>query len=67
MALLPLAIFIGTAGYVSIFVAQYVGQNRCELVGRIVWQGVPTCFYFHKFVRLESKAWDFSDLFYLKA
>lgn len=40
MALLPLAIFIGTAGYVSIFVAQYVGQNRCELVGRIVWQGL---------------------------
>ena len=40
MALLPLAIFIGTAGYVSVFVAQYVGQNRCELVGRIVWQGL---------------------------
>lgn len=40
MSLLPLTIFTGTAGYVSVFVAQYVGQNRCDLAGRIVWQGV---------------------------
>lgn len=40
MSLLLLTIFTGTAGYVSVFVAQYVGQNRSELIGRIVWQGV---------------------------
>lgn len=40
MFFLFLSIFTGTAGYVSVFTAQYVGQNRSELIGRIVWQGV---------------------------
>ena len=40
MALLAMTIFVGTAGYVAVFVAQYMGQGRGDLVGRIVWQGV---------------------------
>ena len=40
MALLAMTIFMGTASYVSVFVAQYVGQGRCAPVGRVVWQGI---------------------------
>lgn len=40
MALLAMTIFVGTAGYVAVFVAQYKGQGRCDQIGRIVWQGV---------------------------
>ncbi len=40
MALLAMTIFVGTAGYVAVFVAQYKGQGRYDLIGRIVWQGV---------------------------
>lgn len=40
MALLAMTIFLGTTGYVSVFVAQYTGQARPEMVGRAVWQGV---------------------------
>jgi len=32
--------FIGTAGYVSTFVAQYHGADRPERVGPSVWQGI---------------------------
>ena len=32
--------FIGTAVYVSTFVAQYVGARRSERVGPAVWQGI---------------------------
>jgi MATE family multidrug resistance protein len=32
--------FIGTAGYVSTFVAQYHGAGRPERVGPVVWQGI---------------------------
>ena len=35
MALLPLAIFIGTAGYVSVFVAQYVANWWDASSGRV--------------------------------
>jgi len=40
MALLAMTLFLGTAGYVSVFVAQYAGQCRPELAGRAVWQGI---------------------------
>ncbi len=34
------ALFLGTAGYVNTFVAQYVGAERPERVGAAVWQGI---------------------------
>jgi multidrug resistance protein, MATE family len=34
-----LNLFIGTAGYVSIFVAQYWGANLHDRIGPILWQG----------------------------
>ena len=40
MALLAMTIFLGTTSYVSVFVAQYTGQGRPEMVGRAVWQGI---------------------------
>ncbi|MDP3429804.1 MAG: MATE family efflux transporter [Desulfomicrobium sp.] len=40
MALLAMTIFLGTTSYVSVFVAQYTGQGRPEMVGRVVWQGI---------------------------
>lgn len=40
MALLVMSIFMGTAGYVSVFVAQYTGAGRLDKVGRVLWQGV---------------------------
>ncbi len=40
MALLAMTVFLGTTGYVSVFVAQYTGQGRPEMVGRVVWQGI---------------------------
>ena len=33
------ALFLGTAGYVNTFVAQYEGAERPERVGSAVWQG----------------------------
>jgi len=33
-------IFIGTAGYVSTFVAQYTGANRNHAIGPVLWQGL---------------------------
>ena len=36
----PLAFFIGTAGYVSTFVAQYHGAEREHRIGPAVWQGI---------------------------
>ena len=35
-----MSIFIGTAGYVSTFVAQYHGAGRPERIGPVIWQGV---------------------------
>jgi len=35
-----MSLFIGTAGYVSTFVAQYVGAERPERIGPCVWQGL---------------------------
>lgn len=35
-----MSIFIGTAGYVSTFVAQYFGAGRWERIGPSVWQGM---------------------------
>ncbi|GAU07900.1 MATE family efflux transporter [Desulfoplanes formicivorans] len=40
MALLVMSVFIGTGGYVSVFVAQYTGAGRLDKVGRVLWQGV---------------------------
>jgi MATE family multidrug resistance protein len=40
MALLAMTVFLGTTSYVSVFVAQYTGQGRPEMVGRAVWQGI---------------------------
>lgn len=35
-----MSLFIGTAGYVSTFVAQYYGAERYERIGPSVWQGL---------------------------
>ena len=35
-----MSLFIGTAGYVSTFVAQYYGAERHERIGPSVWQGL---------------------------
>jgi MATE family multidrug resistance protein len=34
------SLFIGTAGYVSTFVAQYYGSGRKQMIGPSVWQGI---------------------------
>ena len=34
------ALFVGLAGYTSVFVAQYIGAGRSERVGASVWQGI---------------------------
>ena len=34
------SIFMGTAGYVSTFVAQYYGAKRYQRIGPAIWQGV---------------------------
>ncbi len=34
-----MSIFIGVAGYVTTFVAQYHGAKRPEMIGPVVWQG----------------------------
>jgi len=34
------SIFMGTAGYVSTFVAQYYGAGRYERIGPALWQGI---------------------------
>ena len=40
MVLLVMTMFIGTGGYVSVFVAQYTGAGRLDKVGRVLWQGM---------------------------
>ncbi|HFE53176.1 MAG TPA: MATE family efflux transporter, partial [Bacteroidetes bacterium] len=35
-----MSFFLGTAGYVNTFVAQYYGAQRYERIGPAVWQGV---------------------------
>ncbi|MBU2643920.1 MATE family efflux transporter [bacterium] len=35
-----LCFFIGTASFVSTFVAQYYGARQYDYIGRIVWQGI---------------------------
>lgn len=35
-----MALFLGTAGYVSTFVAQYYGAGRHDRIGPSVWQGI---------------------------
>jgi len=35
-----LSLFIGTASYVSAFVAQYYGSKQYEKIGKAVWQGI---------------------------
>jgi MATE family multidrug resistance protein len=35
-----MSLFIGTAGYVGTFVAQYYGAKRYERIGPVIWQGV---------------------------
>jgi len=35
-----MSLFIGTAGYVSTFVAQYYGAERDHRIGPVIWQGV---------------------------
>ena len=37
---MPLSFFLGTAGYVSTFVAQYFGAQRQQRIGPAVWQGI---------------------------
>ncbi len=40
LALLFVTVFFGTGGYVSVFVAQYIGSKQPEKVGAILWQGL---------------------------
>ncbi len=40
LALLCVTVFFGTGGYVSVFVAQYVGSKQPEKVGAVLWQGL---------------------------
>ena len=35
-----ISLFMGTSGYVSTFVAQYIGASRPERVGPAMWQGI---------------------------
>ncbi len=35
-----MSVFIGTAGYVSTFVAQYFGAGQPERIGPVLWQGI---------------------------
>ena len=35
-----MSLFLGTAGYVSTFVAQYHGSGRDERIGPVLWQGM---------------------------
>ena len=35
-----ISIFLGTAGYVNTFVAQYQGANREDRIGSVMWQGL---------------------------
>ncbi len=37
---LVIALFMGTGGYVNVFVAQYVGAGRPQRVGAALWQGI---------------------------
>ena len=39
-AFLFISFFLGTAQYLNVFVAQYVGSGRPQRVGAILWQGV---------------------------
>ena len=34
------SLFLGTANYVNVFIAQYIGANTPHQVGRILWQGI---------------------------
>ncbi len=34
------SLFLGTAGYVSTFTAQYYGSDQLEMVGPMLWQGI---------------------------
>ncbi len=34
------SLFMGTATYVNVFIAQYIGARKPEQVGRILWQGI---------------------------
>jgi len=35
-----MSLFIGTAGYVSTFIAQYYGAKQENMFGRVLWQGI---------------------------
>ncbi len=35
-----ISLFIGTAAYVSTFIAQYYGSDQLEMVGPVLWQGL---------------------------
>ena len=35
-----ISLFMGTSGYVSTFIAQYIGASRPEKVGPAMWQGI---------------------------
>ncbi|WP_300669369.1 MATE family efflux transporter [Desulfoluna sp.] len=37
---LPLSLFLGTVGYVSVFISQYRGAKMTERIGSCLWQGL---------------------------
>ncbi|MDH3885700.1 MAG: MATE family efflux transporter, partial [Desulfobacterales bacterium] len=39
-AFLFISFFLGTAQYLNVFVAQYVGSGRPQRVGAVLWQGI---------------------------
>ena len=51
---LAICLFVGTAGYTSALIAQYVGANKHERVGAIVWQGLYLSLFFGALVMLLS-------------
>ncbi|MDD2218619.1 MAG: MATE family efflux transporter [Desulfoplanes sp.] len=40
MVLLVMTFFLGTAGYISVFIAHYIGSHRFDSVGKMLWQGI---------------------------
>lgn len=38
-----MSFFMGTAGYVSTFIAQYYGAKKIDKIGHVLWQGIYIC------------------------
>jgi MATE family multidrug resistance protein len=56
-----MSFFIGTAGYVTTFVAHYHGAGRPEKIGAVIWQGVYLSIAGGAFIMMTMP---FSDMFF---